>query len=135
MEILSNLYSAKLKAYRLQQLLSNKEKTSEEVLEQNALVDELEWARDMKKEPEYIGLIEEFVKACSCSEDIDFITGTFYGISAQGIFKKEIDDERKEKMLKLCAQMWLDLRNETIKQLEKNQRSSMEQPKPSKLLK
>lgn len=130
--VLTNLYDEKLKAYRLNQLLENKNKSSEEIQELNALVEEKTKAEEMTNDPEYADMISDFTKGYSLSEDIDFVLGTFYGMSAQGILKKEMDDERKKKMLKMCASMWFSIRNASIKELKKNMNSPMEQPKSYK---
>lgn len=131
-EVLQNLHEQKLKAYRLQQLLDNKDKSAEEIKELNELVEEISWAKEMRDDPEYTEMIRDFTSGYFYSEDVDFVIGTLYGISAQGILKKEMDDEKKKKMLKACANMWFDIRNEAIKELNKKMHSAMEQPKPYK---
>lgn len=131
-EVLTNLYDEKLKAYRLKQLLENKNKSAEEISELNELVEEKTQAEEMTSDPEYADMISDFTKGYSTSEDIDFVIGTFYGMNAQGILKKDIDDDKKKKMLKMCASMWFGIRNASIKELKKNMNSPMEQPKPYK---
>lgn len=130
--VLTNLYDEKLKAYRLKQLLENKGKSSEEISELNALVEEKTYAEEMANDPEYAEMISDFTKGYAHSDEIDFVLGTIYGMFAQGILKKDIDDDKKKKMLKMCAGMWFGIRNASIKELKKNMNSPMEQPKPYK---
>lgn len=131
-EILTNLFDAKIKTFRLRQLLEIKEKSPEEISEQNMLVEEMDFANEMSRQNEYSEMISEFTSGYSTCEDIDFVIGTIYGMHASIILKKYIDEEKKKKMLKLSAKMWFDMREAMIKQLAKNTRFSTDQPKQVK---
>lgn len=128
--ILTNLYDEKLRSFRLTQLLENKSKSAEEIAEQNDLVEQKFQAEEMRKDPEYTDMIRDFAKGYFHSEDIDFVIGTIYGMAAQGISKRDMEPERKEKMLRMCANMWFHIRNEAIAEMRKNMSRPMEQPQP-----
>lgn len=130
--VLTNLYDEKLKAYKLNQLLENKNKSSAEIQELNTLVEEKTQAEEITRDPEYAEMISDFRSGYFYSEDIDLVIGTVYGMNAHRIMKKDINDDKKEKMLKLCAKMLIGIRNASLKELKKKINSSMEQPQPYK---
>lgn len=127
--IFSCVHEERLKALHLEQLLSKENKSAGEIQEMNELVAEKKLADEMAKEDvDFIEAVMEETKYLSV-EDVDFMIGTIYGMSLRRTMDKDWDEQKKNKRIKLTAQMFLQMRQGIIEKIKRERIPSSEKPK------
>lgn len=132
--IFSCIYEERKKLERLEALLKIKDKTLEQIQEQNELVEEKDRADEMLKAPEIkemVDLIINEAKALSETE-IDFVLGSLYGMLIQISLRKDYPEERKYMFIRMYCRTVLQLRRVVIREMHKNRIRTIDPPLPIK---
>lgn len=136
LSIFQYLQEERRKIFRLQTLLAKKDKSSEEIKEQNVLVDEKCKAEEMMDDPEYKVLMKDIGESLAyfSIEDVDFMMGSIYGSTIHKISDKYSDEEYKDKRIRFTTRFYLQGRDVIIKQIKEYRKSTagVAQPESNK---
>lgn len=136
LSIFQYLQEERRKIFRLETLLSNKNKSPEEIQEQNELVDEKCKGEEIMDNPDYKGLMKDVGQALAYLYigDVDFIVGVICGQLTHKITDKYPEGEEREKRIRYSVRLCLWGRNAIIKEIEEYRKSTAgtPQPEPSK---
>lgn len=119
---------------RLDYLITVKDKSSDQIKEQNELVEKYVVGKIITADHETKELIDTFMQSAKVMSeyDVDFIIGLICGMTTKSIFNKDYSDEKKELYVRENAKIILQIRKVALETIKKNRHNPKEQPIPAK---
>lgn len=130
--VLAMIFEERDNIARLDYLLTIKDKSSDQIKEQNKLVEKYVISKEVTADSEAKELIDTFMQSAKdMSEyEVDFIIGLICGMTTRSIATRDYSEDKKELFIRENAKTILQLRKVALETIKKNRHNSTGHPRP-----